>query len=78
MRLAALLVLVAGAMLLLMMIDEVHHEGDHVSHLVIAPYPTLGFSHGGGEEGHWTRFHPDEPEPWYMTGDYLVLWETDG
>ena len=62
--------------LVALMVDEVHSEGDHTSYLVIAPYPTLAFSHSGGEDGNWERRHPGQPRPWYLTGKYLVLWET--
>ncbi|MBK9000130.1 MAG: hypothetical protein IPM35_30805 [Myxococcales bacterium] len=65
--------------LLLSMLDVVHVEGDHVSHLVLAPYPTLGFEHGGGEEGAWRRAHPGAPAPWWLSGRYRVILEvTDG
>ena len=60
------------------MIDTVHYEGDHVSHLVIAPYPTLGFVYGGGEEGSWQRNHPHESPPWWLCDDYVILLETSG
>jgi hypothetical protein len=56
-------------------VDVVHVEGDHTSFLVLAPKPTLGFVHGGGEEGAWRRAHPTGPEPWWLSGRYLVLWE---
>lgn len=65
--------------LLLSMLDVVHVEGDHTSHLVLAPYPTLGFEHGGGEEGAWRRAYPGAPAPWWLRGRYWVLLEvTDG
>lgn len=61
------------------MIDVVHLEGDHTSYLVVAPHPTAGFVHGGGEEGAWRRAHPGAPEPWWLRGRYRVLLEiTDG
>lgn len=56
-------------------VDVVHVEGDHTSFLVLAPHPTLGFAHGGGEEGAWRRAHPTGPEPWWLAGHYCVLWE---
>lgn len=58
-----------------MCIDVVHTEGDHTSFLVLAPYPTPGFVHGGGEEGAWRRAHPTGPEPWWLAGRYLVIRE---
>lgn len=65
--------------LLLSMLDVVHVEGDHTSYLVLAPYPTLGFEYGGGEEGAWRRAHPGAPAPWWLRGRYRVLLEvTDG
>ncbi|MBK7586210.1 MAG: hypothetical protein IPI67_39250 [Myxococcales bacterium] len=61
------------------MLDVVHLEGDHTSYLVLAPYPTLGLVHGGGEEGAFRRAHPGLAEPWWSRGDYLTLFElTDG
>lgn len=57
------------------MLDVVHLEGDHTSYLVLAPCPTLGFVQGGGEEGAWRRAHPGQPEPWWLTGHYLVIAE---
>jgi hypothetical protein len=56
-------------------IDVVQLEGDHASFLVLAPFPTLGFVHGGGEEGAWRRAHPTGPAPWWLTGRYFVLFE---
>ncbi len=65
--------------LVVLHVDVVHLEGDHTSYLVLAPYPTLGFVHGGGEEGHYRRTHPGAPLPWWLVGRYLVLAElTDG
>ncbi|MCC6897849.1 MAG: hypothetical protein IT377_02680 [Polyangiaceae bacterium] len=69
----------APALALVSMVDVVHLEGDHVSFLVLAPHPTLGFVHGGGEEGAFRRAHPGVPPPWWLRGDYWVLCEvTDG
>ena len=65
--------------LLASMIDVVHLEGDHVSFLVLAPYPTPGLVYGGGEEGAWSRAHVGAPKPWWLTGHYWVIAEvTDG
>lgn len=64
-----------AAALLISMIDRVDLEGDHTSYLVIAPYPTLGFRYGGGEEGAWQRAHPDLPPPWWHEGRYFMLLE---
>jgi len=64
---------------LVSMVDVVHVEGDHVSFLVLAPYPTPGFVFGGGEEGAWRRDHPCRTEPWWLCGGYVILAEvTDG
>jgi len=61
--------------LLTSMIDRVHPEGDHVSYLVLAPHPTSGFRHTGGEEGSWKRAHPSKKEPWWLVGRYFILME---
>lgn len=66
---------VVAAVLLASMIDRVNPEGDHVSYLVIAPHPTLGFVHSGGEEGSWRRAHPGIEEPWWLVGRYIILIE---
>ena len=69
----------ALAIVVASMLDVVHREGDHVSYLVLAPHPTLGFVHGGGEEGAFRRAHPGAAPPWWLRGDYWVLCEvTDG
>ena len=64
--------------LTLFMVDIVHTAGDHTSYLVLAPYPTLAFTHSGGEEGAWEHAHPGEQEPWWLRGDYLVIREITG
>jgi len=73
-----LTVCLATVTLLASMIDCVHPEGDHVSYLVLAPHPTLGFRHTGGEEGSWRRAHPGEKEPWWLVGHYFILMEVTG
>ncbi|MFC3338336.1 hypothetical protein ACFOEY_07445 [Paracandidimonas soli] len=60
-----------------LMIDIVRPEGDHVTLLVLAPHPTLGFTYTGGEEGSWERAHPGSERPWWLTGRYKVLIELD-
>ena len=61
--------------LAIFMVKVVHTEGDHTSYLVLAPYPTLRFSYGGGEEGAWQRAHPGEARPWWLSGRFIVLRE---
>ena len=58
------------------MIDKVNVEGSHTSYLVLAPYPTLKFSYGGGEEGSWQRKNPNKKKPWWLVGNYIVIIET--
>ena len=57
------------------MIDRVDPEGDHVSYLVLSPYPTLRFRHSGGEEGSWQRSHPGIDLPWWLARRYTILIE---
>ena len=64
-----------AVVLLGFMIKRVHPEGDHVSYLVLAPYPTLQFAYSGGEEGSWKRAHPNMKEPWWLAGQYFILME---
>ncbi len=66
---------VVAVALLVSMIDRVNPEGDHVSYLVMAPHPTLGFVHCGGEEGSWRHAHPGIEEPWWLMGRYIILME---
>ena len=66
----------AIGILSLLMVDLVHPTGGgHSSTLVLAPYPTLSFEQGGGEEGAWERAHPGEEKPWWLRGAYLKLLE---
>jgi hypothetical protein len=67
--------LIGCVLLLASMIDRVNPEGDHVSYLVLAPHPTLGFRYGGGESGSWRQAHPGLKEPWWLTGRYIILLE---
>jgi hypothetical protein len=75
MRIFSLISSLIAVVLLGSMIDRVNPEGDHVSYLVLAPHPTLDFEHFGGEEGSWRRAHPNETEPWWLVGHYLILME---
>jgi len=56
----------------LLSIDTIRFAGDHVSNVVWAPYPTLAFSHGGGEEG---ASSVEALPEWYLSGQYVFLYE---
>ena len=67
--------------LLSTMVDRVHLPSDHLSFLVLAPYPTLfEFDHNGGESIEaWERKNPGVAHPWWLKGEYITLMEvTDG
>ena len=74
----SLLIAIAITVLAIMMVDVVHLEGDHVSYLVVAPFPTPGFVYGGGEQGACQRNHPGQPAPWWLNGNYMMLSEVTG
>lgn len=67
-------ILISLALLLVMVylvlsVDTIHEAGDHVSRVVLAPYPTVAFSYGGGEEA-----NPIDDLPnWYLDGLYVYL-----
>jgi hypothetical protein len=44
--------------------------------LVLKPYPSLVLLARGGEEV-WRREHTGEPEPWYLTGNFVPLIDDD-
>lgn len=72
------LILIVITFLLITMLDVVFPPGDHVSFLVLAPYPTVfEFVHYGGESvSSWQRKNPKEKLPWWILGEYIVLMET--
>ena len=64
--------LMAVVIYVFMSVDIIHQAGDHVSKVVLAPYPTLASGYGGGEEGSPVDDLPD----WYLAGSYIYLYES--
>ena len=63
-----------------LMTGLVYREGGFDGAFVIKPYPILGVTFGGGEEGTWARQHPMQDTPWFMRTDLIVIshfdWES--
>lgn len=51
----------------------VQEEGGGGSMLVFRPFHGPAPFYGGGEEGSWRRAHPDESEPWWLSGAFKRL-----
>ncbi|WEK57668.1 MAG: hypothetical protein P0Y52_14160 [Candidatus Brevundimonas phytovorans] len=43
------------------------------NYLMLKPYPSLDIGMGGGEEGAWSRAHPDQAPPWWQSPDAIRL-----
>lgn len=74
MRKFSALLLSASFLFAGLMVKRVDPAGDHVTLYVIAPVPSLQFKFGDGGS-QWRRGNPLEPEPWWISGDDLVIFE---
>ena len=66
-------VLLACGFLLVLCVKVVYPPGDPTTLVVIAPVPSFEMVYWGGEEGGWAMAHPNEAQPWWIAGDYLVI-----